>query len=537
MIQKSSQRVPMARARVSWLAVVLASSGCGVDVPLGELEPDPTLVDDEPTGVEPVYEDAVAPERLGAPDLTFEAPYSHSSDLTIGDMDGDGFDDMGVVVRDEATGTFFLHLRYGGPRPNGAREAFEFDQSGARLIVNDGGTKLISVSALHPAGDVDGDGYADLFVQTFSCENRGLEGNGGYLLYGGPERLEGVGDLRALASHLTPVAEPPPARQRCGSYSFAAPGDIDGDGFDDMMMTNPEGFSMDPGIYVIYGRAERFAAEASWSEAELHLTVADVPNARLSLFPGGDIDGDGRQEALVKYTDAQINGTVNEGRIIVVRGTTTRSTGTLNLLELEPQLMVPEARLTISPGPFAPIAAGDLDGDGKDDLIVQTPDADNLLFYGSAELLAGPLEASRAAATLPGVNLVAVGDRDGDGDDELMATRFVVAEAVFPFLPYVEATALETVSGTRARLSGVVTVLPAPTIDDTALFPDTYRDSISGFRYTWVVARGGDMDNDGTTEVATHSFLTSMDMPGQSMGQMHIHYGVHVPPASVEGPH
>jgi hypothetical protein len=529
MIQKRS--IKTFSARGSWLAVVLAASGCGVDVPLGELEPAPSPpIENEPSAVAPVYEDGIAPERIGAPELTFEAPYAYE-DVAIGDTDGDGFDDMGVVARDEVTGTFFLRLRYGGPRPNGAREAFDFDQSGARLVINEGGTKSISVTRLHATGDVDGDGYADLFVQTFSCENRGLEGNGGYLLYGGPERLEGVGDLRAIASHLTPVAEPPPASGRCGTYSFAPLGDIDGDGFDDLAMTNPEGFAMDPGIYVIYGRAERFAAEASWSLAELHLALPDVPLARLDLMPGGDLDGDGRQELLVRYT-AELNGTVTESRIIVARGTAKRSTGTLNLLELEPQLVVPEALLTTW---FTPVLAGDLDADGKDDLIIRASE-NNYLYYGSPDLLARPIDLSRAAATFPGVALAPVGDRDGDGDDELMASRFIVSAPLFPSEPTMAATALATVSGTRERLSGRITVLADATLDDAGLYPDQYHNASGESRYTWVVARAGDMDDDGTTEVVTYSYLTSDAAPGQSSFQMHIHYGVHVPPVSPEGP-
>lgn len=542
-----------ARARVSGLAMTLAASGCGVDLALGELEPEatPPVGSEGPFAAEPVYPDGIAPP-IGVPELTLSMRSSWQAspthDVSVGDMDGDGFGDMAVLERDPGTGASFIHLRYGSARPTDGIGALAFSESGARLVVAVTGASSVAVGGVYPVGDFDGDGYADVFVPTWT--DHLVAGNGGYLVYGGPERLGGTHELRAVAAHLDPGARLDDGAY--ATYSFAAPGDLDGDGFDDLAMTKPEGSRLDPGVYVIYGRAQRLAAETPWSEAALHLTHPPLlPSAVMStgrdddgdgvldtgslaprppeLSAGGDIDGDGRADLLVTYVDW--NGSDDaDHRIIIVRGSA-RATGAVNLLELEPQLASRDAAASTDTLPWGARGIGDLDGDGWDDFIVSGPGADNLLFYGAPQLLSEPLDLSDAAASVPGVGLLPVGDRDGDGDDDLVATRYIEGDT-FESWPVQSAllggSAVATLSGTRARLSGIIPLLPEPTPEDARVFPDEER---------WIQAimSVGDLDGDGATEVVTLSGLVSVLEPDTGP-LLHVHYGVHVPPAAPDQP-
>jgi hypothetical protein len=516
-------------AKISWLAAAVAgasASACSVDLSLGALvEDERSLVDEGGPSVATLeYDDAVAPVFLGPPDVTisFGGEPSPTGTGGIGDIDGDGFGDMANVVYDLATGTQYVHVRYGGPRPVGAAQAFEFGESGARLVFSNGGAPLHQIDSVVPAGDIDGDGFGDVLVTTMVCNGRG-PADGIYLLYGGAERWTGLLDLPAHASHLAPR---PPREQGggCSGFTFAAGGDLDGDGFDDLALVNPviSSRTVDgtEGLYLIYGRAQRFAAEMLWRDAGVH--VAGMPDPELlnlHVNAGGDIDGDGRSELLITH-HLWVTGAA-ERRLLILRGSATRPSAGLDLLGIEPQLR------NLEPAPLAR-ALGDLDGDGYDDLLTYSEDGSAPLFYGSADLLSGPLEPSQAAAApeVWGDFPVPLGDRDGDGDDELSSMRWVRDET-----KQAAGVSAATLSGTRTRLSGSVALAPPPTLADAQLYPDAPD------RFVVDIMPAGDLDNDGAMDVFTRSTL---QYPGDVYWEpgylLHIHYGIKAPPALPEGP-
>jgi hypothetical protein len=553
MIQKQASET-FTRARVCWLALALTASGCGVDVPLGDLDAEAPPLDggESPSAAAPTYDDGIAP-RLGVPELTLSMSASlatfQTHDVAVGDLDGDGFDDMAMLGRDAGTGTRFIHLRYGSVRPTDGVGALAFSESGARLVVGVSGVTSGAVGGVYRVGDFDGDGYDDMFVPTWTDDR--FEGNGGYLLYGGPQRWAGTHELRTIAAHLDPG--PRSNDHGYATYSLAAPGDIDGDGFDDLAMTSPEGSDLAPGVYVFFGRAQRLAAETSWSEATLHVAYQPLlPSAELStgrdvdgdgvldlasqaprqpeLSAGGDIDGDGQAELLVTYVDWNGPGGAVDNRIIIIEGSTTRSSATRNLLELESQIVCDDAA-PYTDTMMSAQGVGDLDGDGHDDFVLSSWAQNNLLFYGGPQLLSRPLQLSDAAASLPDVALLPVGDRDGDGDDDLIASRYIEDESYVNWpvqRDLLGGNAVATLSGSRVRLSGSVAILPEPSVQDARVFPDQNR-------LIQAVMSVGDLDDDGASEVVTLSGMVSFLEP--DLGPMlHVHYGVHVPPAAPDQP-
>ena len=99
-----------------------------------------------------VYLGSALPERAGGPDLTGEAADDHfgASVGTAGDVNGDGYADVIVGRYDGAgdAGTAYVYL--GGASPDAVRTAVELEIRRRRPRGR--------------AGDVNGDGYADVIV-------------------------------------------------------------------------------------------------------------------------------------------------------------------------------------------------------------------------------------------------------------------------------------------------------------------------------------------------------------------------------------
>jgi hypothetical protein len=177
---------------------------------------------------------------------------------SAGDVNGDGFDDIIVGAAysnahdDAEAGTSYVIFGHAG----GFYPVVNVDEldgtNGFRIDGAEAGDRLgIAVSG---AGDVNGDGYDDLLVATQlggntipSSPNAGQV----YVLFGSGTGFASTIDLASLTASEGVRLD--------GGYSIAsvsAAGDVDGDGFDDIMIGAPDaGFGTEvTGVsYVIFG--------------------------------------------------------------------------------------------------------------------------------------------------------------------------------------------------------------------------------------------------------------------------------------------
>ena len=299
--------------------------------------------------------------------------------------------------------------------------------SDERDIGNDARARITAgdqrLDAAIVVGDLDGDGVADAIVVAHYREGGptlGQELVQLYVVYGGD--LTGDIDVAALPTLL---AGP------FGPYMQVTPvGDVDGDGFADVLLAHCASGcgSRDPsapddtrhtGAFLLYGRPARLTG-ASWLPAvAARLRDPDpCPIPGIAAVGLGDIDGDGKHDFAI-----------GSGKnAFVFYGRSDRLSGTVDLQA------VADASLDLYtcgyPEPGDIVAAGDVDGDGRDDFVAAGSACDGTQFRGlvrgSAVRLAGTHTVGEIASTrfvgdalCPWNAAVPLGDLDGDGKADL----------------------------------------------------------------------------------------------------------------------
>ena len=277
----------------------------------------------------------------------------------VGDVNGDGYSDVFASTYDttSVTNNKMGDLYYG---------------SASGLLTTsawDGGTSAFGYYG-DIAGDVNGDGYGDALFTNIWCNSSGSCGaNEGYAkVYHGSSN----GLLTTSAWTLAGTS----GNQRLG-IDAASAGDVNGDGYADLLMLNaPEG-------KLFLGSASGLAATASWTQ------VGDSygwPGYYLATAGGGgDFNSDGYSDVIITNMSAG-NGQTFEGKAFLYLGS---SSGASTTYTWSFESNQEDARLGWAAGAGP---AGDVNGDGYNDLVMGAPVYDNgtadegqaYLFYGNA---------------------------------------------------------------------------------------------------------------------------------------------------------
>jgi hypothetical protein len=328
----------------------------------------------------------------------------------VPDMNGDGIDEVLVGAPDSDGlvsdgGAVYLRYgtAYGGDEDLGEVLAAGFRNYDARILGDRGAGRL---GFAMDGGDVNGDGIGDLVIGAPGQARPNL-GQGAVFVFFGPVS----GELLSESADLVITG----ANAAASLGETVAVQDLDGDGFDDLLLGSP--LEDGPGsrrgaLHIVYGSAAPVAARADIL-ADATLFGTDSGSAMGASVAAADIDDDGDIDLLVGAPD---QGALDNGALFVVYGTGARFSG-----NLAPSALLSGAG-TLDRVGASVAAVGDTDGDGIDDLLIGSSDNRAWLIEGSTIRLTSSEVGLAASTTFTGEFAVrlgtvvaAAGDLNADG--------------------------------------------------------------------------------------------------------------------------
>ncbi len=339
------------------------------------------------------------------------------------------------------------------------------------------------------AADWNGDNVNDLIVGSIGGDNNGQPITGTVYVFSGGTALSGTRTLSPTMQATYRILSNQSTQSFADKNELAA-GQLDGSGPSDLAVGESDatmvGRSNSGAVYVFFGS---HTLPAVWDMSVLSPGLSiygAVANDHLGKIALGDVNGDGQLDLVARSTTT----------LYVFYGPL--GNGVIDLASTS-------ADATLTGASDGPLAVGDVDGDGRADIIVGNG-SEVAVIRGGA-LPASQTLAAAATAHLTGVNATALYAFDWDGDSQ---AEIVIGDAF-------NNRALVIFRGARAGAFNVV---------DRANWIITGEQATDQFGYA---LSSGDLDADGMADLIigsrSHTLSTRSDLHFNDAGAVYVFYG------------
>jgi hypothetical protein len=312
--------------------------------------------------------------------------------LATGDFNGDGRDDVAIGVPNESisgvTGAGAVHVFYGRSASTFNTATDQFWHQDVPGVQGAAETNDHFGAAL-AAGDFNKDGFDDLAIGIPDEDSPSTVSNSGavIVLYGTASGLSATNN-QFWGQNATGIADTSESGDRFGAA--LAVGDFNGNGFDDLAIgvpgedienTFPFPTDFDAGsVHVIYGSSSRLTSTGSqrWTQDSSGiLDETEIGDQFGFSLAAGDFNGDGRDDLAVGIPFEDFGTAIldnDSGAVAVLYGSSTGVSSTDQFWTQDSSGIADETEGGDNFG-FS-VAAGDFNGDGRDDLAIGVPSED-----------------------------------------------------------------------------------------------------------------------------------------------------------------